>query len=164
MRSACHVTQKTLKPLYFVHFRIYCSRHFSNCQLKLMRLQFWLLADWSLLPVFFNLHILSLLPLSIFPQEEFVIVPCDLCFQCSIMMSSFVSQNYDAESGSHYAASSTSYPVSTLSTSAAHRRFSPARRLFCLLALFDFLTTLFIWILYAHVSNLLFFLLLYVSY
>lgn len=66
------------------------------------------------------------------------------------MMSSFVSQNYDAESGSHYVASSTSYPVSTLSTSAAHRRFSPARRLFCLLALFDFLTTLFIWILYGH--------------
>ncbi|CAH3154872.1 unnamed protein product [Pocillopora meandrina] len=67
-----------------------------------------------------------------------------------MMMSSLVSQDYDAESGSHHSAPGTSYPSSGLATSATHRRFSPARRLFCLLALFDFLATLFIWILYAH--------------
>lgn len=67
-----------------------------------------------------------------------------------MMMSSLVSQDYDAESGSHHSAPGTCYPSSGLAISATHRRFSPARRLFCLLALFDFLATLFIWILYAH--------------
>lgn len=68
-------------------------------------------------------------------------------------MRSLVSQEYDAESGIHHTVSATSNPV--VSASGTHRRFSPSRRLFCLLSVFDFLATLFIWILYAHVSNLL---------
>ncbi|KAJ7371294.1 StAR- lipid transfer protein 3 [Desmophyllum pertusum] len=64
------------------------------------------------------------------------------------MMSSFVSQEHDAESGSHPSAAVSSNPV--LLSSATFRTFSPSRRLFCLLAAFDFLATLFIWILYAH--------------
>lgn len=102
-------------------------------------------------------NIYFLFPFSVFLHEDFVIEPCGSCRQSFMMMSSLVSQDYDAELGSHHSAPGTSYPSSGLPTSATHRRFSPARRLFCLLALFDFLATLFIWILYAHVSNPFFF-------
>jgi hypothetical protein len=34
------------------------------------------------------------------------------------------------------------------------RRFSPSRRMFCLLTLFDFLFTLIAWVIYAHVSKI----------
>lgn len=66
------------------------------------------------------------------------------------MMSSLVSQGSDAESLSHRPVSNSSDPV--LLSSGTFRTFSPSRRLFCLLTAFDFLATLFIWILYAHVS------------
>jgi len=62
------------------------------------------------------------------------------------MMSSLVSQ--DTETGSQVTGSNN--PV--LLSSGTFRPFSPARRLFCLMAAFDFLAALFIWILYAHVS------------
>lgn len=68
------------------------------------------------------------------------------------MMSSLVSQGSDAEAGSRFPASNSHNPV--LVSSGTFRTFSPSRRLFCLLAAFDFLATLFIWILYAHVSKL----------
>jgi len=66
-------------------------------------------------------------------------------------MSSLVSQESDAELGSHQPSSNSHTPV--LVSSATYRSFSPSRRLFCLLAAFDFLATLFIWILYAHAYN-----------
>lgn len=69
------------------------------------------------------------------------------------MMSSLVSHGSDAESGTHRPSSNSHTPVSV--SSGTYRSFSPSRRLFCLLAAFDFLATLFIWILYAHVSKLL---------
>lgn len=65
-------------------------------------------------------------------------------------MSSFVSQGSDAESLIRHPASNSSDTV--VLSSGTFRTFSPSRRLFCLLAAFDFLATLFIWILYAHVS------------
>ena len=74
------------------------------------------------------------------------------------MMSSLVSQGSDAELGSHQPSSNSHTPV--LVSSGTYRSFSPSRRLFCLLAAFDFLATLFIWIMYAHVSKLVSFLLL----
>lgn len=64
------------------------------------------------------------------------------------MMSSLVSQ--DAETGSQHSAAGSNNPV--LLSSGTFRPFSPSRRLFCLLTAFDFLASLFIWILYAHVS------------
>ncbi|KAL9967473.1 hypothetical protein ACROYT_G025698 [Oculina patagonica] len=63
-------------------------------------------------------------------------------------MSSFVSQGSDAESLIRHPASNSSDTV--VLSSGTFRTFSPSRRLFCLLAAFDFLATLFIWILYAH--------------
>lgn len=64
------------------------------------------------------------------------------------MMSSLVSRGSDAELGSHQPSSNSHTPV--LVSSGTYRSFSPSRRLFCLLAAFDFLATLFIWIMYAH--------------
>lgn len=72
----------------------------------------------------------------------------------TIMMSSLVSQGSDAESLRHHPVSDSCEPV--LLSSGTYRTFSPSRRMFCLLAAFDFLATLFIWILYAHVSILFF--------
>ena len=77
---------------------------------------------------------------------------CDVLFLPELkMMSSLVSQGSDAELGSHQPSSSSH--TSVLVSSGRYRSFSPSRRLFCLLAAFDFLATLFIWILYAHVSK-----------
>ena len=78
------------------------------------------------------------------------------------MLSSLVSHGSDAESGTHRPSSNSHTPVSV--STGTYRSFSPSRRLFCLLAAFDFLATLFIWILYAHVSKLLSFLLKCVWY
>lgn len=61
-------------------------------------------------------------------------------------MSSLVSQ--DSERGNQQSTGGSNDTV--LLSSGTFRPFSPARRLFCLLAAFDFLAALFVWILYAH--------------